>query len=157
MNKPINNDKSSNDILLKNQAVNFSCVHKHVIFKMRIGKLWEEVILLYGFEKLETGLDLIHHERKIVIELKNSWKSDNFSGKQYKFYTLRNYKRDHPEYEVIYGCINDYIIRDYVNKDGVRILTSDAFLGFIFGNQSEFVVNSLRSMISVYLTQYPLL
>ncbi len=64
--------------------------------------LWRRfcMVKLYGYEKI-AKLDLIHQEKKIAIELKNNWTSDNFSGKKFKFSCLKQYKQQHPDYEVI--------------------------------------------------------
>ncbi len=117
---------------------------------MRIGYLWEEIFMLYGYEKI-TKLDLIHREKKIAIELKNNWTSDNFSGKKFKFSCLKQYKQEHPDYEVIYGCINDIQSRDYINKDDVRVLTSDNLLNYIFGKDKDYIIETLRKLIKEYL------
>ena len=50
--QPININKSTNDILLKNIPFDYSTAHKQTIIKMRVGKLWEETFKLYGFIKI---------------------------------------------------------------------------------------------------------
>src|SRR5438093_11043356 len=159
VNRQINDNSISNDILfmnlhsdaVKSMNVIGKMAHKNTHFKMRIGQMWEIVFTLFGFQKLPTGLDVINYDRKIIIELKNNWKTDNYSGKKFKFAALRNYKRDHPDFEVIYGCVNDFKIRDYINTDGVRVLTGHALLRHILAKDMEFVVETLQSLISDYI------
>ena len=97
---------------------------------------------------MSSGIDLINHENKIAIELKNNWKSDNISSKKYNFHHLCKFKQEHPNFEVIYGCVNDIRSKDYVNKDGVRVLTSDSFLNYIFGeNDKDFIIKTFRDLL----------
>jgi hypothetical protein len=79
--------------------------------QMKIGEIWQEVFGSYeSFENLkvghETGLDLLSHKRKIVIELKNRTNTDNASSKKTNFDKLARYKKEHPDYQAIYGTIN---------------------------------------------------
>ena len=46
--------------------------YKLGLIRMKIGLLWEQVFTLFGYEKLKTGADLINHNTKVIIELKNS-------------------------------------------------------------------------------------
>ena len=51
--------------------------------QMKIGFLWESLFVIEGgFEKLPHGLDLVNNEKKIVIELKISWQSDDYNSRK---------------------------------------------------------------------------
>ena len=82
--KPIPKYTGLNDILLSG-LVHGDCLEKAYqlkILQMRIGHLWEQVFCLFGFEKLFVGADLIHNQNKIIMELKNSTRTDNASGRE---------------------------------------------------------------------------
>lgn len=53
-----------------------------------------------------SGCDLVNEERKIIIELKTSWNTDNSSAQKKNFEKLAKFKQRHPEYRTIYGMIN---------------------------------------------------
>lgn len=101
--------KGLRDILLNGLVDENILKTSHVlrITQMRIGKLWEKLFIIEaGFEKIPVGLDLINRERKIVMELKNSYLSDNYKSKQITFKALADFKRANPEYMVVYANIN---------------------------------------------------
>ena len=52
------------------------------------------------------GLDIISHEKKVVIELKNSIKTDNSSSRKTNFDKLAKFKKSNPDYRCIYATIN---------------------------------------------------
>ena len=66
----------------------------------RHGHVWQRCIGAYeGFEDLgeghPSGLDIIHHGRKIIMEVKNATNTDNSSSRNAKLSLLADYKRDH--------------------------------------------------------------
>ena len=78
---------------------------------MKIGEIWQEVLGNYeGYTNLksghESGLDIISHNKKIAIELKNRTNTDNSSSKKSNFDKLANFKKKNPEYTCIYANIN---------------------------------------------------
>lgn len=80
--------------------------------QMKIGEIWQEVLGSYhGFVNLgighKTGLDIISHEKKIVVELKNRTNTDNASSKKANLDKLSKFKKENPDYICIYGTIND--------------------------------------------------
>ena len=132
----------------------------------QISKLWIDIFKLYGWKEIEFGvknrqLDLFSEERKAIdgvvrrkasiIEVKNNWKTCNFDEKQSKFKTLKEHKIKYPDYEIIYGCINDFQERDYINKDGVRVLTSDNFLKYMLGDNWIIINNLLIELLRDYI------
>src|SRR5271167_492458 len=74
--------KSPNDILLKSVQMDIiRAYHKFALMRMRIGILWERIFCLFGYDKLPKGGDIINHDKKVIIELKNSKSSDNKSSR----------------------------------------------------------------------------
>jgi hypothetical protein len=58
--------------------------------QMKVGEIWQEVIGRYDgcinlYQGHESGLDIISHKRKFIIELKNRTNTDNASSKKNKF------------------------------------------------------------------------
>ena len=51
------------------------------VLRMRIGYAWELMFTDYGFEKQSSGIDLVSHSRKIVIELKNGYRINSIVRK----------------------------------------------------------------------------
>lgn len=79
---------------------------------MKIGQIWQEVLGNYDtYEDLgvghETGLDIVSHKKKIIVELKNRTNTDNASSKKANLDKLGKFKKMHPDYTCIYGNIND--------------------------------------------------
>lgn len=57
--------------------------------QMRVGEIWQEVLGNYNGcinlnSRNESGLDIISHAKKFVIELKNRTNTDNASSKKIK-------------------------------------------------------------------------
>lgn len=78
---------------------------------MKIGEIWQEVLGNYkDFINLkighESGLDIISHKNKFIIELKNRTNTDNYSSKKANLDKLARFKKNNPEYKCIYGNIN---------------------------------------------------
>jgi hypothetical protein len=69
-----------------------------------------------------SGLDIRNKKKKIIIELKNRYNTDNNSSRKQNFLKLSEYKKKHPNYKCIYGVINDK------QEDG-------KYYKFIFNNQ----------------------
>lgn len=80
--------------------------------QMKIGEIWQVVIGNYkDFIDLgighETGLDILSNTRKIAIELKNRTNTDNASSKKSNLDKLSKFKKEHPDFTVIYANINE--------------------------------------------------
>lgn len=82
--------RSTKDILLDEviPESEYQICHKIKNLQMRIGEIWQGVIgCAEGWQNLRqgdpSGLDLINHERKIVIELKNELNTDNSSARKH--------------------------------------------------------------------------
>jgi hypothetical protein len=86
---------------------------------MKTGIIWQKAIGNYPqFEDLKNGdscgLDVISRERKIIMEIKNRYNTDNTSSRKTKYMKLANFKKSHTDYECIYAVIND------TTKEGIR-------------------------------------
>jgi hypothetical protein len=85
---------------------------KYKQIQMKIGLMWQNILgSYYNFTNLnnghKTGLDIISHKKKIIIELKNRTNTDNNSSKKENFNKLALFKKNNPDYLCIYGCINE--------------------------------------------------
>ena len=81
----INNsiDKINNDILLLNYPQHLlQSSYKLGEISRKTGLLWESIFCLFGYEKLTNGADLINHKSKVIMELKNSYNTDNSSSRK---------------------------------------------------------------------------
>ena len=80
--------------------------------QMKYGHIWQSVIGAYdSFMDLKeghvTGLDVMSVQRKMIIEVKNRYNTDNSSSRKSCFDRLAKYKKDHPDFMCIYAVIND--------------------------------------------------
>jgi hypothetical protein len=120
------------------------------------GKIWQKVMGNYPpfidlGEGDESGLDIISHERKIVIELKNKYNTDNHSSKKFNIQKLKSFKKKHPDYTAVYGIVNDTNLGGKIDeKDDYVIYTGDKLLGLIFGLDKEPIVNGMKELFSEY-------
>lgn len=130
-------------------------------YQMKIGAIWQIVLGNYktyidlGIGH-NTGLDIISHKLKIVMELKNRTNTDNASSKKTNFDKLSKFKKNNPDYKCIYGNIND-ITEDktiigsekYVTHNGVeiQIYTGMKLLRFVLENDMEIIVDYVKSIV----------
>jgi hypothetical protein len=130
--------------------------------QMKIGNIWQIAIGNYGdFRDLgighHTGLDIKNKNRKIIIELKNRYNTDNSSSKKSNFDKLANYKKEHSDFECIYAIVNDTRTqgqRKIIIHNGVEIvyLSGMQLLEYIFVDNTTDVLNILHKIISSYLS-----
>src|SRR5277367_1729173 len=145
--QPLPPTKPITDIILRGYFDNLQeNAYKLNRIRSRLGKAWEFVFTDYGFELVNNVIDVINPNRLIVIELKNSWRTDNSRSKQSTITQLQAFKRNNPQYTVIYGAINykDNIGKD-VMKGNVRVMYGNLFLNFIFGDRKDYIIRTLRT------------
>src|SRR5271156_3532924 len=133
--------KINSDILLLNcpkDLLNQS--YKLGLIRMKIGLLWEQIFTLFGYEKMKK-VDLINHNTKVIMELKNSYNTDNSSSRKENIKKLINSKID--GYQLVYGIINDINPRDKILCKEIRYLSGYLLLSFIMGDQYENVISLL--------------
>jgi hypothetical protein len=125
--------------------------------QMKYGEIWQMVIGNYDkFTDLKighnTGLDIISVERKIIMELKNRYNSDNASSKKSNFDKLTNYKKMNPEYTCIYGIINDKTKEGQTKKIQHNELEIEYYSGeklftLIFGENKEKIIEFVKEIV----------
>lgn len=140
------------DILLQGLANRVAdTTYKYNVLRMRIGMAWEMAFLDFGFEKLRSGIDLVNHHRKIAIELKNSYRV-NSKVLKVDSQRLKEFKRQHPDYTVILGHINDRTESGRsVTRNGVRYMYGRYFLRYIMEGRATHVINELRKAVKNYI------
>jgi hypothetical protein len=148
-----------------------SKVNKMVALKekqrqMKIGEIWQSAIGNYkDCQDLKvghiTGLDILSEKRKFIAELKNRTNTDNASSKKTNFDKLAKFKKEHPEYTCIYANINGETLEKFsqttVKKfqhNGVELEhhIGDQFLKYIFGDDTDTVVEFIKTTIAKYFT-----
>ncbi len=139
-------------------------VLKEKQIQMKVGEIWQEVLGNYdGCINLktghETGLDILSHTNKFIIELKNRTNTDNASSKKSNLDKLVKFKQSNPEYRCIYAYINadteEKTLDGSVNKllhDGVEIehKIGYEFLKFILGDNTELIIDFVKNTIDKY-------
>jgi hypothetical protein len=142
-----------------------SIQHKHLVLQekqrqMKVGEMWQEALgSVPGFMNLkqghETGLDILSHERKIAIELKNRTNTDNASSKKTNFDKLAAFKKLHPEYTCIYANINAsteektmHTLPKKIMHQGVEIEhhIGYEFIKFICGSETDNLIEFMRNI-----------
>lgn len=140
--------------------------HTLKYIQMKIGYIWQEIIgSVDGLTNLgigdSSGLDIISNYKfktKFIMELKNSFRTDNASSRKENLNKLVKYHQAHTEYTPVYGIINcnsklnegkDYLIEH--NSVKVRMLTGNKLLAFLFGDDYSLVVKIFKSEIESIL------
>ena len=160
------NEEIFKDILLDDYIQkNIDIIKKSKKIKqiqMKIGLLWQIAIGEYiDFTDLEqgheSGLDILSESKKIIIELKNRYNTDNKSSKLSNYDKLSKYKKSHNDYKCIYGIINcnskngkhEKIIHNGVE---IEYYSGDSFLSFIFEDNKTKIIKILKEIINIYIS-----
>jgi hypothetical protein len=132
--------------------------NKLKIIQMKIGIIWQSAIGTYKeFTDLgqghPSGLDILSSKRKIAIELKNRYNSDNASSRLSNYNKLAVFKKSNPEYTCIYAVINDNKPdgkHNIISHNNVKIeyYSGDKLLEFIFGDDKQKIINELQKIIN---------
>jgi len=135
--------------------------NKLKIIQMKVGNCWQRIIgYAFNINDLgvghKTGLDLLSKKYKFCIELKNRYNTDNASARKTNYNKLKSYKISHPEFDCIYGVINDKKLEGQdkkINVDGIEIhyLSGSNLLSFIFKDKKDEVLSIISYCISKYL------
>ena len=132
--------------------------------QMKRGEIWQEVLGNYdGCINLkighETGLDILSHTKKFIIELKNRTNTDNASSKKSNLDKLAKFRKSNPEYRCIYANINadteEKTLHGSIKKllhDGVEIehQIGYEFLKFILGSDTELIIDFVKNTMDKY-------
>jgi hypothetical protein len=128
---------------------------------MRQGHIWQHAIGTYqDNEDLgvgdPTGLDVINHVKKYIVEVKSRTNTDNASSRKTNFDKLAKFKRENPDYRCIYATINaDTELKSSratvkkIKHDGIEIEhhTGREFLRFVFGDDADAVIEFIKTKI----------
>ena len=139
------NDDILTDILLDSfiqQNIETIRITKNIKqIQMKIGKIWQIAIGSYkNFIDLgegdKSGLDVVSHKRKVIIELKNRY---NASAKKTNYDKIEAFIKVNPEYTGIYGVLNDKVcyysgmkLLDYIfesdKNEIIQFLITEVFI-----------------------------
>jgi len=145
------------DNFIKNNPEGMKFSKKLKQLQMNVGNIWQIVIGNYNtFEDLftshSTGCDIKSDSRKIIIELKNRYNTDNASSKKSNLDKLVKFKKENPDWNCIYGIINDKtkegkteIIKH--NDFEITYLSGNKLMKFIFDKDAEFIIDSVKKQI----------
>ena len=155
------NDDILEDELLNNfinnnpEGMKFSKKLKQL--QMNAGNIWQIVIGNYNtFEDLYTshssGCDVKSNTRKIIIELKNRYNTDNASSRKSNLDKLVKFKKENSDWQCIYGIINDKtkegkneIIKH--NDFEITYLSGQKLMNFIFGKDKEIIIDNVKKQM----------
>src|SRR5438552_1944850 len=146
--RPLPSTKSIQDVILRGKFDNLQDhAYKLNRIRSRLGIAWEYVFTDFGFEIVHNVIDVINRNRSIAIELKNSWRTDNANSKKCIMDKLKIFKRNNPDFTVIYGAINykPQVPGKDIMKDNIRIMYGDVFLNYIFEARKDYIINTLRT------------
>ncbi|VVB71186.1 Eco47II restriction endonuclease [uncultured archaeon] len=132
--------------------------NKLKIIQMKVGNCWQHIFgFAFDIRDLgvghKTGLDLLSKKYKFCIELKNRYNTDNASARKTNYNKLKAYKEQHPEFDCIYGIINDKRPEGQdkkidVNGTEIHYLSGDKLLSFVFKDKKEIVLGIVHECIS---------
>jgi hypothetical protein len=132
--------------------------------QMKIGEIWQEVLGNYqDCINLKighgSGLDILCHTKKFVIELKNRTNTDNSSSKKSNLDKLAIFKKNNPDYTCIYANINDNTEKKTLKGSTKKIIHNDVeleyhvgyeFLNYILGENTNNIINFVKNTIDKY-------
>ena len=151
--EPFSPHMKSTDIVLSGLINDIEeAAYRLQIIRMRLGYAWEWVFTDYGFIKHSSGIDLINPRRRIVVELKNSYRINSIVRRE-DLHRLKVFKARHPRYTVILGIINDRTLEGHDRvKDQVRIMSGRKFLRYIFKGDEGRIIRYLRRAVRSVIT-----
>lgn len=166
----VNTGGTYNDIILsdwiKANKDLIGKAHQLKCTQMKLGELWQRSFsLVEGIHDLGKGhpskLDVISDDKfhtKFIMELKNSYRTDNSSSRSKNYDKLVTFVAEHRDYIPIYGVINcdtsDNSGRDYEfyhRGYTIRYLSGYRLLRFIFGDRYRDIKSKLVDSVSQYL------
>lgn len=132
--------------------------------QMKIGEIWQEVLGNYKDcinlkTGHESGLDIVSHTRKFIIELKNRTNTDNASSKKTNLDKLATFKKDHSDYICIYANINSDTKTKTMNGTIKKIKHNGfelehhigyRFLRFVLEDDTDTIIRFVQDTIDKY-------
>ena len=145
---------------IKNKAV----ILEEKQYQMKVGEIWQLVLGNYpGCVNLKnghrSGLDIISDTRKFAIELKNRTNTDNASSRKSNLDKLSNYKKEHPDYACILGCINADTEKKTLSGSKKEILHNSVkieyrvgydLLRFILRDDVDKIIDFVKNRVKTY-------
>jgi hypothetical protein len=144
-------------------GINPKCMEDALLIKqiqMKYGEIWQYVLGNYRhFQDLrvgdKTGLDIMSTRRKIIIELKNRYNTDNKSSRKANFDKLAKFKKKNNDYTVIYGVINDTTAEGKIcniTHDGeiIKKYTGMKLLRYIMGCDTDHIINTVQMLVALH-------
>lgn len=141
--------------------------HRLKVIQMKVGQSWQIIFgSIAGVKDLgvghESGLDLMSDSAfrhgKMVMELKNSWNTDNSSSRAQNLRKLTKFASSNPDYQPIYAFVNtkkssgeDKFIT--FENHQVRILSGKKLLRYVLGKNYKKTVACLKETIPKFLKQ----
>ena len=156
------------DDLIKANAHSFQTAKLIKQIQMKIGTIWQICIGNWeSFQDLKvghsTGLDVSSSTRKMTLELKNRYNTDNASARKTNYEKLARRKKERSDYECIYGVINEKPPSDGEAKEidvdlqGERFriiyMSGKILLQYIFGDKYEEIINFVKALINMELSE----
>ena len=126
--------------------------YKLHILRQRIGYAWELVLTDFGYERHNSGVDLINRQQKVAIELKNSCRISS-AAKRNAFVLLNDFKRTHPTYAIVLACINNRNLNHGATTlhRGVQFMKGKAFLTAILKTRMMPIKQRLKAAARAYV------
>ena len=155
INQPLSNDGHVKDIILTGVVNRWeSHAYKLHILRQRIGHAWEWLVTDFGYERHSCGIDLVNHRQRIAIEIKNSCQVSS-TVKQATFKALRDFKLRHPNYRVIFACINyRNLDRGKTSHRGpIVIMKGTSFLDYMLGTRKNDIIERLQTAARSFVTE----
>ena len=165
--KPRNNSPSK-DILDEEEDRILSLISLKITQNYMIrGKIWQEAIGMYGTcinldktkYKVFYGIDIINHENKLAIELKNKYNTTNSKGLKSLRDKLAKIKLSRPDYRAIHGIINGKDLKSYrkiitheYNGEEVELeeLVGMKLFKTVFGNDCNRILKFIKTEVKKY-------
>jgi hypothetical protein len=134
--------------------------------QMKYGEIWQIIIgnyshfengNYYHFENLGvghiTGLDVISRDKKVIFEIKNRYNTDNASSRKANYDKLVKFKKEHLDYDIVYGVINEkgkIGIQKNIEYDGqiIKYLSGDKLFDYVFGENATLIIAHVKELMS---------
>lgn len=100
-----------------------------------------------------SSLDILHPDRKIILELKSRWNTDNANSRRACYDKLARFKACHPDYTVIYGFINPrnepHETTRIHNGQTICEMSGKTLLKFLLGDDWKRLVDVIETLTSL--------
>lgn len=130
--------------------------------QMKFGIIWQKAIGKYKrFIDLGNGkiFDVINHERKIIMEIKNRYNTDNSTSRNANYSKLALFKKNHPDYTCVYAVINDKTLNgtEYFiehDKQQIKYCSGKKLMKYVFGDDDELVYSFIKKIVDKNMDKF---